>query len=160
VAVVHLGVRASDLATPAEGFGLLDGDGSLAVLGVLFLSALFPARAPAGHSLLTVLIGGSAHPERVSLAEGALVDLARDELKKVLGLKGLPVYARVVRHAEAIPRYELGHAARVASAEAACRPLPPLVLAGAAYHGVSVGRAVQGGREAARTLRARLESAS
>jgi oxygen-dependent protoporphyrinogen oxidase len=159
VAVVHLGVRSSDLETAAEGFGLLNGDGALGMLGVLFPAALFPERAPAGHSLLTVLLGGTAHPELVSLPEVALVDLARAELRRVMGLEGLPVYTRVIRHAEAIPRYEIGHAARVAAARAACQGLPPLVLAGAAFHGVSVGRAVSGGRDAARALRARVEAA-
>ena len=53
---------------------MLDGDGSLGVLGVLFPASLFPDRAPAGHALLTVLAGGTAHQELLSLPDGALID--------------------------------------------------------------------------------------
>jgi protoporphyrinogen/coproporphyrinogen III oxidase len=150
VAVVQLGVTDGALRRPAAGFGLLDGDGTLSLLGTLFPASLFPGRAPAGHALLTSMVGGARRPELVERTDDELLELVRADLGQALGLAGPPVYTRVVRHRQAIPQVEIGHGDRVRAAEAA---LPPgLSLCGAAYHGVSLDAALRGGAAAARSL--------
>jgi len=152
VAVVHLGVPEAALGRPAQGFGLLDGDGTLSLLGTLFPAWLFPGRAPAGHALLTSMVGGARRPELVERAEGELVDLCRQDLGRVLGLSASPVYSRVVRHARAIPQVEVGHAARLQAIEQARQGWPQLALCGAAYRGVSVDACAADGLRAAREI--------
>ncbi len=152
IAVVHLGVRVSDLRRAPKGFGMLDGEGKLNLLGTLFPSSLFPGRAPEGHALFTSMVGGMRHAQRLELDDARLVDLVREDLGALLGLGGSPVTARVHRWTAAVPQYELGHGARVRAAEEAVAKLPPFQLAGAAYHGVSVELALQSGAAAARRL--------
>ncbi len=152
VAVVHLGVADAALAQPAEGFGLLDGEGALSLLGTLFPAWLFPGRAPPGHALLTSMVGGARRPELVARSEGELADLCRRDLGQALGLSASPAYVRVVRHERAIPQVETGHAARLRAIEEAARPWPGLALCGAAYRGVSVDACAQDGLRAARAL--------
>jgi oxygen-dependent protoporphyrinogen oxidase len=152
LAVVHLGVRDQDFPKAPRGFGVLDGEGKLELLGTLFPSSLFEGRAPAGHLLLTTMVGGIRRPELTRLEDGRLVDLVRADLGRVLGLSGVPVIARVHRWDQAVPQYEVGHAALVERAEREVARLPPLQLAGAAYHGVSVELALQSGAAAARRL--------
>ncbi|MHB8419482.1 MAG: protoporphyrinogen oxidase [Myxococcales bacterium] len=155
IAVVHLGVAEAALAPPASGFGLLDGDRSLSLLGALFPAWLFPGRAPPGHALLTSLVGGARRPELVARPEGELVDLVREDLRRALGLSAPPAYARVVRHARAIPQVEVGHAERLRAIDAALGPWPGLALCGAAYRGVSVDACAADGLRAASELAAR-----
>jgi protoporphyrinogen/coproporphyrinogen III oxidase len=152
IAVVHLGVAEAALARPASGFGLLDGEGSLALLGTLFPGWLFPGRAPPGHALLTSLVGGARRPELVAKTDGELVDLCRADLGRALGLSGSPVYARVVRHERAIPQVEVGHASRLGAIEEARKAWPRLALCGAAYRGVSVDACLKDGLRAAKQL--------
>jgi oxygen-dependent protoporphyrinogen oxidase len=152
VAVVHLGVSSAALSKPAEGFGLLDGDGTLSLLGTLFPASLFPGRAPEGHALLTSMVGGARQPELLDRSDGELVELIRGDLVKTLGLSAGPVYTRVVRHERAIPQYTVGHADRLREVETAVTAHPGLALCGAAYRGVSVDAALRDGAEAARRL--------
>jgi oxygen-dependent protoporphyrinogen oxidase len=152
LAVVHLGVRHSDFRTPPKGFGLLDGEGKLDLLGTLFPSSLFADRAPPDHVLLTTLVGGMRRPELPGLDDGRLVELVSEDLRKVLGLTGTPVIQHVHRWEAAVPQYEVGHRALVETAELEVAKLPPFQLAGAAYHGVSVELTLQSGAAAARRL--------
>ena len=155
MAVAHLGYRREAVDHPLDGFGALSGDDSLGALGVLFSSTMWPDRAPPGCVLLTVMLGGALAPHVASLPEGDLLALARDAAGRAVGAKGEPDYARLVRWPAAIPRYSLGHAARVATVEQALAPLPPLALAGASFHGVSMVEAAKSGVAAARALAAR-----
>ncbi len=152
VAVVHLGVPNAALRQPADGFGLIDAEGTLTLLGCLFPASLFPGRAPVGHALLTSMVGGARRPELLDRSDSELVDLVRDDVRRALGLSAQPVYTRVVRHARAIPQVEVGHSERVREAEGAAAAHPGLALCGAAYHGVSVDAALRDGAEAARRL--------
>lgn len=156
VSVVHLGVRAADFAKPPEGFGMLDGEGSLNVLGTLFPSNLFPGRAPAGHLLLTSMVGGARARGRAALADGALVDLTREDAGRALGLRGTPVWSKVIRHDKAIPQPEVGHLDRVRALRALATRLPPLAFAGAAYDGAAIPDCALSGATAAETLARRI----
>jgi len=154
--VVHLGYRIDDFARKPQGFGVLDGDGSLRLLGVLFPSSLFGGRAPEGHLLFTCLLGGLLHPEMLELDDAALAALCRTDLQKLFGVTRPAVFERVARWREAVPQPELGHRERLARVRGALAGLPPLELAGAAYDGVAVEQVLQGGEKAAERLLARL----
>jgi len=159
LAVVHLGFRIADFASKPEGFGVLDGDGSLGLLGVLFPSSLFAGRAPEGHVLFTCLLGGILHPEIVELDDAALGLLCRADLQRLFGLTSPPVFERVARWSEAVPQPELGHRERVRQVREALAGLPPMEIAGAAYDGVSVEQVLEGGEKAAERLLGRLSMA-
>ena len=66
----------------------------------------------------------------------------------MLGIGAAPRLVRVTRWLDAMPQYELGHAARVAGIEARALSLPWLALAGNAYHGVGIPDCIRSGEGA------------
>jgi len=86
LAVVALGFRAGDLAAAPDGFGFLAPRSErLRILGCLRDSSIFPGRAPVGHVLLRVMIGGAHDPVAVDLEERDLLDTVLGELRMTLG---------------------------------------------------------------------------
>lgn len=143
LALVHFDVPAPG----PQSFGLLaPGE---PVPGVLFPSALWPGRAPAGRALVTALVGGARHPPPDD--DAALAALARDHLARTLHLEvSAPLH--LTRWPRAIPQPLTGHAARIAALE---RALPEgLSLAGAWVRGVSVLDCLRQGRAAAAAIHA------
>jgi len=139
VGVVALGYAAEDIARAFDGFGfLVPSHQTPRVLGVLWSSSIFAGRAPDGHVLLRAIIGGARHPELLTLDDGALISTIRAELSSTLGCPfPAPRFARVVRWAEGIPQYTLGHLARRRAVEEAARAHRGLFLAGNGLFGVS-----------------------
>ena len=144
IAMVALAVPRSQFATPPDGYGFLVAPSEpLDVLGVLFESNVFPMRAPEGHALVRVIMGGAARPDVLSLGDDALVATARDVLERTLGLRGPHARAWIYRNPAAIPQYRLGHRDRVARIEERLRRFPGLEVAGNAYRGIAVGAIVE-----------------
>jgi oxygen-dependent protoporphyrinogen oxidase len=150
VAVVGLGVPAGTLAHALDGYGYLvpRGEG-LTTLGVVHDSALFPGRAPAGASLLRVVLGGPRDPAIAARPDEALVALALRELEAVVGAVGPPLGTWVFRRPRAIAQYVPGHRERTARARRLLERLGGLHLCGTSYDGVSFGGAIASGRAAA-----------
>jgi len=144
IAVVHLGYARADAESVPDGFGYLiperEGEN---LLGCIFASSVFPFRAPDDGVLLSCMVGGARHPERVALSEEALVTLAREAVQKQLGLAAAPRHARAIRWPRGIPQYELGHLARLERIDARLAGLPGLHLTGNAYKGVGVNDCVR-----------------
>jgi oxygen-dependent protoporphyrinogen oxidase len=141
VAVVHLG-----FARPPSrpGFGLIvPAAQRRPVLGVIFVSSLFPWRAPADAALYTCIMGGALRPEVAAWPEEQLVGVAQDELRRLLGVDAAPRLASVVRWPRGIPQYNVGHSARLARLDAALTRWPGLHLGGNAYRGVGVNDCVR-----------------
>jgi protoporphyrinogen/coproporphyrinogen III oxidase len=154
VAVLGLGYRREDIAHPLDGFGLLVPavEPGFEILGCLFSSTLFEGRAPAGHALLTVFIGGMRRPDLPHAEEKILVDTAARDLGRLLGIEGRPVFHHLVRWPKAIPQYMIGYGEvkkSIASLEAAN---PGFVFAGNFRQGVSVGDTMASGEYAAEIL--------
>jgi oxygen-dependent protoporphyrinogen oxidase len=82
--------------------------------------------------------------------------MARDELRRSLGVTAAPRLTHVVRWARAMPQYHLGHPERVARIEARVASLPWLALAGNAYRGVGVPDCIASGERAAALVLGRL----
>jgi protoporphyrinogen/coproporphyrinogen III oxidase len=146
VASVVLGFRREEVAHPCQGFGLLipkiEG---FKILGTIFSSSLFPDRAPAGHVLLTNYIGGERQPELASLAPEKLVALATDDLRKLLGVRGEPVFQNVAFYPRAIPQYNLGYGKYKELLNEIESKAPGLFFAGHFRDGVSLGDSILSG---------------
>lgn len=162
-AVVHLGVRRTDVAHPLDGFGFLVAEGEdLRMLGTVLESVIFAGRAPAGHVFLRCMFGGARDPGALELSDEQLVATALAELGRALELgpgAGLgqlePVHTNVVRWPRAIAQYMVGHAERVAEAESLAQPMG-ITLAGSAYHGVACNSIVADAHRVVRAVLAGL----
>jgi oxygen-dependent protoporphyrinogen oxidase len=144
VDVACLGYPRSDVEHPLNGFGFLVADGEdLPILGCLWESSLFPERAPSGHVLFRVMLGGARNPDVAGLPELEVLTLARRALARTVGARAEPTLARLVRHARGIPQYTIGHRARVAAAQTAEQTTPGLFLTGNALRGVGYNDCVR-----------------
>jgi len=143
IAVVHLGY-APGSTPPPDGFGfLVPSREKRRLLGAIHASTVFPFRAPGGRVLYTCMVGGARQPELVGLDEEALITLARDELRALVGVTASPAFTEVIRWPRGIPQYNVGHLERVSSIDAALTRLPRLHLAGNAYKGIGINDCIR-----------------
>lgn len=150
VSALTLGFRRRDVAHPLDGFGMLiPAVEERKILGVLFSSSLFPARAPESHVTITCFVGGARHPALARENTAVLVQRVLPDLHALIGVRGEPVYVNHVFWPKAIPQYTVGYAAVKSAADAMEVENPGLYLAGNYRNGVSVGDCVAGGQQIA-----------
>jgi oxygen-dependent protoporphyrinogen oxidase len=153
MAVVHLGYRREQVAHPLDGFGLLcPAREGRDVLGSLWPASLFAGRAPEGCVLTTNFVGGARHPERAAWNDGELIERTQAELRSLLGARGEPLLARVVRWPRAIPQYIAGHNTRLRRLAQAEAGAPGLHLLANYRSGIGVEACWQNGVALARQL--------
>jgi oxygen-dependent protoporphyrinogen oxidase len=145
VASLALGFRRADVAHPLDGFGMLvPAKAGRRILGTLFSSTLFPGRAPEGHVLLTVFVGGR-QPEMAALPDAELNRVVLAELAELLGIRGEPVFRQCNRWPQAIPKYTTAFGALAADMGAFERDHPGLYLAGNFRTGISLSDCLAAG---------------
>lgn len=146
---VSLAYDARQLAGRLSGHGFVVPDGALPIAACTWTSAKWPERAPRGSVLLRATIRSDA----LLAADGdALVDVAHRAVARAMRIEGRPILAHVARWEGAMPRYMVGHLDRLERIEAALRPFPGVVLAGAAYRGTGVPDCIAQGQAAAATI--------
>ncbi len=149
-AVVASGHQLADIAHPLNAFGLVVPHlERRQVLAVSFTSRKFPGRAPAGRVLLRTFVGGALQPELFDLDDRAILELVHRELSELLGVRGEPDFAVVMRHARAMPQYFVGHLDVVSRIESAVSACPGLALAGNFLKGVGIPDSIASGEAAA-----------
>jgi len=149
---VALALEPAATVHPITGFGfLVPRDQGLDLLGALFMSRLFPGRAPAGQELVTAMLGGLRWPGAVDAPDDELLRRVHAGLDRALGLRATPRTLALTRWARAVPQPGPGHvgAVRAIRARLATRS-PPLALAGACWDGVALGETLAAGARAAR----------
>jgi oxygen-dependent protoporphyrinogen oxidase len=150
---VAVGVDPARVARKIEGFGfLVPRDQEIPLLGCLFMSRLFPGRAPAGRELLHCMLGGRRYPDAIDLSDDVLHKRVHADLEKTLGLREAPQLLAISRWPRAIPQPDGSHPRRLASIRQQLAALPGLELAGAYLEGVAVSDAAASGIGAAQRL--------
>jgi oxygen-dependent protoporphyrinogen oxidase len=143
VASIFLGLGRAEVSHPLDGFGFLVPEVERRrILGTIFSSSLFERRAPEGAVALTTFVGGMRQPELVALDDRELVEMVVDELRDIIGVRGVPEYARVTRWERAIPQYALGHDRVVRAIDALETEYSGLFFCTNYRRGVSVGDCV------------------
>ena len=133
---------AAVVGLPSDGLDVPDASGWLVptreggpVQAVTALSRKHPGAAPPGHDLFRVFLRA---PFAEAAADSALLGAALDHLGRHLGPLPDPVVSTVQRWRCALPRYTLGHPARLAALDAALARHSSLALAGASLRGVGL----------------------
>jgi oxygen-dependent protoporphyrinogen oxidase len=151
--VIGLGFRADAFKRPPDGYGFLVSPGEpLEVLGALFESNFFPDRAPEGHVLVRVMIGGAERPDLVTRRDDELVALAMKALDTMVGLKHGPERTWIIRQADAIPQYQVGHRALIGGIAKRLDAAPGLHLTGNGYRGVSLTNLIEDAEKTAERI--------
>ncbi|MGC8879620.1 MAG: protoporphyrinogen oxidase [Anaerolineae bacterium] len=152
-ATLSLGYRCSELGHPLDGFGfVVPRREPTQLMACTWTSTKFLHRAPAGHVLLRVFLGGPHREETLALDNQNILDLVREELRCIMGVDAHPVVTRLHRWQKANPQYDVGHLERVAEIERLASELPGLYLAGSGYRGVGIPDCIVQGEKAARAV--------
>lgn len=139
VAVVHAGFARDAIGHPLDGTGFLAPRGESAILtGNLWMSTLFPDRAPPGKALLTSYLGGVRAPHVADWDDERMVAETLGTLRPLLGLKADPEMIRIDRHRAALPVYHGAYHARMQAVAARLEQLAGLHLEANYRGGVSV----------------------
>ncbi len=157
MASVSLGFRREEVSHPLDGHGLLAPFCERrSILGTLFVSSLFPDRAPAGHVLLTSMVGGTRRADLAARPADELVALVRSELEELLGARGEPQFSLVTHWPDSQPQAVAGHTERLAAVQDLERGTQGLAFAGAWHDGTALADAMRSGRIAANHLAGQL----
>jgi oxygen-dependent protoporphyrinogen oxidase len=152
-ATVSLGYRRQEIPHPLDGFGfVVPRSEGRPILACTFSSVKYPGRAPEGHTLLRVFLGGALDEGVLKEEDESLMAIARGQLGELLGVTRPPVLARIHRHPLSMPQYRVGHLEKVARIEKAVEGEPGLALAGSGYRGVGIADCVRSGEDAATRL--------
>jgi oxygen-dependent protoporphyrinogen oxidase len=150
IARVALGYRRDQVGHALDGFGVLvPAREEFEILGIFFSSSLFSNRAPEGHVLLSVFLGGARNPSIPRQSPEAIQNIAMRDVQRLLGVTGAPVYCDVEVNPRAIPQYETGFGDFKAAMSRIEASHPGLFLAGAWRDGVSVADCIGAGFKAA-----------
>jgi oxygen-dependent protoporphyrinogen oxidase len=150
---IPIGVEPGGVRAPIEGFGfLVPRAAELGLLGCLFMSQLFPDRAPDGCELLQCMLGGAGWRGAVNLPDDVLVERLRGDLDRTLGLQADLEVLGVTRWQRAVPQPDRDHVARIAALRSLLASLPGLAIAGGYLDGVGVPATLVSGLRAAREV--------
>lgn len=121
-----------------------------AVGGISLMSSKWPGRAPEGKVLFRAFLGGPRDQSTLKNQDDDLIELARQRLCDLLGVKqdAVPRYAKLFRWELGMPQYTLGHLDRVDEIERLSAEIRGLALAGNAYRGVGVPNTLESGEAA------------
>jgi oxygen-dependent protoporphyrinogen oxidase len=143
VAVVFMGFKAQDIKRELDGFGfLVPKVENRKILGSIWSSSIFPARAPEGHVAFTTFVGGTRQPDLAHAEEEDLENMVYSDLQDLVGITGKPDFIRIKRWPRAIPQYTLGYQTYQKSFDEMEESLPGLFFAGNFRRGISVGDSV------------------
>ena len=122
------------------------------VLACTWTSAKFRGRAPEGHALFRLFLGGIGRGSFIEASDEALTEIARAEMREVMGITANPELVRISRFDRSMPQHNVGHLARMDRIEARAGRIPGLALAGAAYRGVGIPDCIRSGERSAQYL--------
>jgi oxygen-dependent protoporphyrinogen oxidase len=114
-----------------------------------FVDAKFDHRAPKDRVLLRCFFGGSGDDAVLAESDESLVNMAREELRRILSLTATPLFTSISRWPRSMAQYTVGHAARWKEIEARVVAIPGLHLAGNGYTGIGIPDCIRMGRQAA-----------
>ena len=162
VAIVVLAFPRAAVAHPLRGSGFVvpRAEPSLSITAATWISSKWPGRAPDDQVLLRGFVGGARQPDALARSDATLIDTVRDDLARLLGIRGEPGLARVYRWPRANPQLHVGHLARIAEIDGRLAGTPGLQIIGAAFRGVGIADCVAAGRAAGRAAADAVRSAA
>ncbi len=143
--------RAADFDGRRAGFGFLVPRIERERLAACtFVGTKFSHRVPDGRIVLRCFLGGIGDPGILDESDENVVKIAREELRRVLGLTAAPVSHVIARWPRSMAQYNLGHIQRVEEIRRRVKEIAGLHLAGNAYEGIGIPDCIQTGRAAAK----------
>lgn len=149
-ATVSLGYRRDEVGHSLQGFGfVVPRSEKRKIIACTWSSTKFDYRAPEGHVLVRTFIGGAQAEHLAEQDAGVLAQMAREELRAMMGITATPVLTKVYRWSKANPQYAVGHQGRIEQLDRAVSGHRGLYLVGSAYRGVGIPDCIQDGMRTA-----------
>jgi len=149
-ATAALGYRAAEFDGRAAGHGFLipkKERGRMAAC--TFVHEKFAHRAPEDRAVLRCFFGGAGDEGVLKESDEWIVETAREELRRILGLTAAPAFSCVSRWPRSMAQYTVGHADRWKEIQWRAAALPGVYLAGNGYTGIGIPDCIRMGRQAA-----------
>jgi oxygen-dependent protoporphyrinogen oxidase len=143
---VALGYDQAELP-PGHGFLVPRSEGRK-IMACTFVHKKFAHRAPEGKKMLRCFFSSSRMPDLLTHSDEALQQIARQELKEILGVSAEPRFARTFRWDRAMAQYETGHLDRVAEMEKILAEMPGFHIIGNSFYGIGVPDCIKSARQA------------
>ncbi|KAG6382951.1 hypothetical protein SASPL_157320 [Salvia splendens] len=164
MSVIITTFKRENVKRPLEGFGVLipskEQQNGLRTLGTLFSSMMFPDRAPSDVYLYTTFVGGSRNRELARASSDELKQIVTSDLRQLLGAEGEPAFLNHYYWSKAFPSYGLNYGSVIQAIDKMEKELPGLFCAGNHKGGLSVGKAISSGCQAADLVISYLDSSS
>ena len=149
-ATAAFGYRSDQIADPLRGSGFVVPRVERSpLLAGTWVTSKWPGRAPQGHVLLRGFLGGGRDPRRLDASDADLVALAREELERLLGITGAPIFTRLFRWMRQSPQYEVGHLQRIAAIDQRLASIPGMFVTGSGFRAIGIPDCIADGRDTA-----------
>ena len=152
-ATISLAFRKDDIKKSLPGFGfIVPRVENRRINACTWSSIKWALRAPEDTLLIRSFVGGGHHEELVSLGDAELVNIVLEELCEIIGLTAEPVFFKVYRWFQGMPKYTVGHLERIAAIDEKLKEHKGLFLIGCSYRGIGMGDCVKSGFDAAAAI--------
>ena len=144
ISVVCFGYDKNNVEHNLDGFGfLVPSKEKRKILGSIWSSSIFANRAPDGKVQFRSMIGGDGDHQSINLSDDELIKIVKDDLSKIVGLKGDPETVKIYRWAQGIPQFKIGHSDRMDTLENELKNLGNLYVTGNAFYGIGLNDCVK-----------------
>lgn len=155
ISVVCLGYSEKAVRTRLDGFGfLVPQKENRRLLGSIWTSSIFDARAPEGKVQFRSMIGGDGDHESMDLSDDELVAIVKRELDEILGIDGDPELVKLYRWKYGIPQFRIGHSKILDKIESELTTLGNIYVTGNAYHGIGLNDCIKQSYKVVNSLKA------
>jgi protoporphyrinogen/coproporphyrinogen III oxidase len=149
-ATVNVAYKKESVGARLEGFGFfVPRTERLPILACSYVSEKFADRAPEGVAVFRAFLGGATRPEALDALDDALIRTTHDTLRGILAISGPPLFAKVYRSDGAMPQFDVGARASIATIRERAGAHPGLFLAGSIGGAFGVPDCIRSGEEAA-----------
>ncbi len=139
MAIIYLAYRTSELGPISQGFGfVVPRTEKKAVLACTFVDQKFENRAPLGHRLFRIFVGGAFSGEFLQKDDKSLLETIQKELQQLLEIQTKPLFSEVQRHPSSMVQCGVGHLDWLAQVRALAQEKSGLYLTGAGFGGVGI----------------------
>ena len=150
---VALGFRASDFATPPDGFGfLVPKKERRRLVACTWVGTKFSYRVPEGTVLARCFLGGMDDAGILRESDETILAAVMSELQEIAGFQARPQFSRIFRWPSSMAQYTVGHPDRVVEVESRLSEIPGLHVAGNAYRGIGIPDCIRMGKQAAERI--------
>ena len=148
---ISLGYDRPGFSHPLNGFGfLVPRCERRRLVACTWVNTKFSHRVPEGKAVLRCFLGD----DEAALGESdeSLVAAVLEELRRLMGVSSVPLFARIARWPRSMAQYTVGHQQRLDCIHSRLAAFPGLHLAGNAYSGIGIPDCVRTGQLAAQRI--------